>query len=167
MEHHAPLIVGRLIISSKRAAFRFPFRRLSKTSKSKAPLPIISMLARRLEALREACGNPTRGTIFANRLGKPLELNNLYRRTLRPIFLAAGVEWHGWHAFRRGLATNLHRLGVDDKTIQAILRHSNVAVTHACYIKTVSADAVKAMQQLESAISFSHCSQQPAQKMVN
>jgi len=32
--------------------------------------------------------------------------------------------WHGWHAFRRGLATNLHALGVDDKTIQAILRHS-------------------------------------------
>ena len=20
-------------------------------------------------------------------------------------------QWHGWHAFRRGLATNLHRLG--------------------------------------------------------
>src|SRR5437879_8785039 len=29
-------------------------------------------------------------------------------------------SWHGWHAFRRGLATNLHTLGVDDKTIQAI-----------------------------------------------
>jgi len=36
-------------------------------------------------------------------------------------------EWHGghygWHSFRRGLATNLHALGVDRKTIQAILRH--------------------------------------------
>jgi hypothetical protein len=30
-------------------------------------------------------------------------------------------EWHGWHAFRRGLATNLHRLGVDDLTIQGDL----------------------------------------------
>jgi len=48
---------------------------------------------------------------------------------------------------------------VDDKTIQAILRHSNVAVTQNCYIKTVSADAVMAMQQLEAALSFSHCSQ--------
>ena len=28
--------------------------------------------------------------------------------------------------FRRGLATNLHQLGVADKDIQAILRHSNV-----------------------------------------
>jgi hypothetical protein len=30
------------------------------------------------------------------------------------------MEWHGWHAFRRGLATNLHRLGVSDKVIQQI-----------------------------------------------
>ena len=28
------------------------------------------------------------------------------------------VQRHGWHAFRRGLATNLHRLGVQDKIIQ-------------------------------------------------
>jgi integrase len=98
-----------------------------KTSKYKAPAPIIGMLANRLEAHRGMFGNPTSGPIFVNGLGKPLELNNLYRRTLMPIFRAAGIEWHGWHAFRRGLATNLHRLGVDDKTIQAIWRHSNVA----------------------------------------
>jgi hypothetical protein len=55
------------------------------------------------------------------------------------------------HAFRRGLATNLHRSSVPDKTIQAILRHSNVAVTQACYIKTVPEDAVAAMRLLECA----------------
>jgi hypothetical protein len=51
----------------------------------------------------------------------------------------------------RGLATNLHRLGVQDKLIQAILRQSNVSVTQACYIKTVDFDAVIAMQKLEHA----------------
>jgi hypothetical protein len=45
-------------------------------------------------------------------------------------------EWRGWHAFRRGLATNLNRLGVDHSVIQRILRHSTVAVPQACYIKT-------------------------------
>ena len=39
------------------------------------------------------------------------------------------MKWWGWHAFRRGLATNLHRLGVPDKTIQAILRHANISTT--------------------------------------
>ena len=54
-------------------------------------------------------------------------------------------------AFRRGLATNLHRFGVADKVIQAVLRHSNVAVTQACYIKTAGADAIEAMRSLEDA----------------
>jgi len=54
--------------------------------------------------------------------------------------------------YRRGLATNLHELGVPDKVIQAILRHSNVAVTQACYIKTASEDAKAAMQKLETAL---------------
>jgi len=39
------------------------------------------------------------------------------------------------HAFRLGLATNLNRLGVRDKTIQAILRHPNVTTMQTYYIK--------------------------------
>jgi integrase len=62
-----------------------------------------------------------------------------------------GLAWHGWHAFRRGLATNLHQLGVPDLVIQRILRHSNVAVTQACYIKTANADVQRAMEQLAAA----------------
>ena len=61
-------------------------------------------------------------------------------------------HWHGWHAFRRGLATNLHRLGVQDVTIQKILRHSNVAVMQACYIKTASDESKAAMQKLDTAL---------------
>jgi len=45
---------------------------------------------------------------------------------------------YGWHAFRRGLATNLHQLGVADKTIQAILRHSNIGLTMNVVVKRVS-----------------------------
>ena len=84
------------------------------------------------------------------------------RRTARADHVTAAVShdfrrddtlpvWHGWHAFRRGLATNLHRLGVPDKIIQAILRHSNVAVTQSCYIKTVGADVEEAMLSLNQA----------------
>ena len=133
-----------------------------KTAKSKAPVPIIGLLAKRLEEHRERCGNPTSGAMFTNTLKKPLDLNELYRRFIKDILQAAHIPWHGWHAFRRGLATNLHRLGVDDKTTQAILRHCNVAVTQNVYIKTVSADSVAAMQQLEKAVTFSHRSQAQA-----
>jgi hypothetical protein len=40
---------------------------------------------------------------------------------------------------------------LQDKVIQAILRHSNVSVTQRAYIKTVDSDAVNAMQKLEHA----------------
>ncbi len=60
----------------------------------------------------------------------------------------AGVGWLGYHAFRRGLATNLRALGTYDLTISEILRHSDVKVTRASYIKAVaqkSADATDAV----------------------
>jgi hypothetical protein len=45
------------------------------------------------------------------------------------------MKWWGcWHAFRRGLATNLHRLGVSDKTIRVILRHANISTTLNNYV---------------------------------
>ena len=58
------------------------------------------------------------------------------------------AHWHGWHAFRRGLATSLHAPGVDDKTIQAILRHSYVGLTMNVYVKSVSESQVSAMDAL-------------------
>jgi integrase len=70
-------------------------------------------------------------------------------KIIRAALKGSGVEWHGWHAFRRGLATNLYRIGVPARTIQAILRHSNVSTTLAFYVKTSGADAVAAMERLE------------------
>jgi site-specific recombinase XerD len=61
----------------------------------------------------------------------------------------AGLEWHGWHAFRRGLATNLNRLGIAGKTIQAILKHADLSTTMNSYVKSVSADTVAAMLWFE------------------
>jgi integrase len=119
-----------------------------KTKASMAPVPVIAELAARIDSYCKLSGSPANGLIFPNSVGKPMCMARLARDVIRPAFLKAEVEWHGWHAFRRGLATNLHRLGVPDKIIQAILRHSNVAVTQGCYIKTVGADVEEAMLSL-------------------
>jgi integrase len=66
--------------------------------------------------------------------------------------LKGKVKWAGWHPFRRGLATNLHSLGVQDKTIQAILRHSDVAVTQRHYIKVLSPASIAAMKKLAKSV---------------
>jgi integrase len=118
-----------------------------KTAKSKAPVPVIPQLAQRLDAHRKKCGNPVAGPIFANSVGHPLDLNACYQREMKDILKRAGICWHGWHGFRRGLASNLNRLGVDDSVIQRILRHSTVATTQNHYIKTASPDAIAAMRQ--------------------
>ncbi len=113
-----------------------------KTPSSKAPVPVISPLAKFLERYRLSVGNPQSGWMFASR-GKPPHLDNLARRVIGPIFEKAGLPWYGWHAFRRGLATNLQRLGVSIKTAQALLRQADFATAANYYVKAVDADSSK------------------------
>ena len=54
--------------------------------------------------------------------------------------------------FRRGLATNLHTLDVNDLDIQRIMRYSDVAVTRASYIKVPDATKKAAMARLEKVL---------------
>jgi integrase len=143
-----------------------------KTNRSKAPIPVVRQLAESLKAHKLRMGKLAQPNlpIFQAGNGKPLNLDNLVRRFILPALSRCAVcrqseakhtktdhafqldktipSWHGWHAFRRGLATNLHALGVDDKTIQAILRHSNVGLTMNVYVKTVSESQVSAMDVL-------------------
>ncbi len=123
-----------------------------KTERSVGIVPVIAQLKKQLDDYKAVSGLEA-GLIFQNTKGGPVSLDNLAWGVIRPALRRHGLEWHGWHAFRRGLATNLHRLGVSDLTIQRILRHSNVAVTQACYIKTFDKQAIDAMRQLECATS--------------
>jgi integrase len=125
-----------------------------KTRQSKAPVPVIAQLAKRLDLHRSSSGNPANGLMFPSPAGKPINLDALAANTIVPLVTKAGVRWQGWHAFRRGLATNLHCLGISDKTIQRTLRHSNVSVTQSCYIKTADSEVVEAMQQLERSLEY-------------
>lgn len=80
----------------------------------------------------------------------PISPANVLRDVILPALEKKEIEWHGYHAFRRGLATNLRALGVDDLTIKDILRHSDVSVTRASYIKRVDEKSVEAMDRLEA-----------------
>jgi len=119
----------------------------TKTKARTAPVPVLPFLARMLA--EHAKRNPGNGFVFAGPSGRPRDLATMGTKIIRAALKGSGVEWHGWHAFRRGLATNLYRIGVSARTIQAILRHSNVSTTLAFYVKTSGADAVAAMERLE------------------
>lgn len=117
---------------------------------SRGDVPVIPLLAQYLDRQRLAAGDPVSGHMFANTLGTPMSLDRVTSYVIRPALKKADLQWHGWHAFRRGRATNLHRLGVQDKIIQRILRHANLATTMNIYVKSVSEDAVAAMLRLQA-----------------
>ena len=140
-----------------------------------ADLFVIRPLANLLDMHRLRSGNPESGPMFTTTKGTRQNMNNLLGRVIRPALDrcatchkaeddhskanhtfnrdAALPEWHGWHACRRGLGSNLYRLGVPDVVIQRILRHANVSTTTGYYIKTVAEDVRGAMAKLESSIS--------------
>ena len=92
--------------------------------------------------------------LFEKRTGKPIDVDRITQKVIKPVLEKAGSEWHGWHAFRRGLATNLFELDVDVEVIQAILRHSDAAVTRNAYIKRDGIDrrSRAAMEKLQESL---------------
>jgi len=77
----------------------------------------------------------------------PMQPSNILRVVL-PILKKKKLEWKGWHGFRRGVATELHKQGVQDIVIQRALRHSNVAVTQESYIQSVPEVVSDALDKL-------------------
>jgi len=65
------------------------------------------------------------------------------------------------HAARRGLGSNLYRLGVPDMVIQRILRHANVSTAATYYIKTAADDVRSAMAKLEQVVPPTSKSSEP------
>ncbi|MGA2690206.1 MAG: hypothetical protein ABSE85_19260 [Candidatus Korobacteraceae bacterium] len=146
-----------------------------KTGRSKGAVPLIKQVAERLEFHRMRCGGPDAGPMFPNLSGKkPICLNNVLGRQILPALKRCECcgkarddhadvkhdfkldeklpKWHGWHAARRGLGSNLYALGVQEKVIQQILRHANVSTTSTYYIKTVPSQVTDAMEKLEQAL---------------
>jgi integrase len=151
---------------------------LPKTETSAGAVPVIPFLAERLELHRFRCGIDPKtgllrmtGPIFRNSANHRLSIKNLTDREILPKLnvcqvcgLPNGIphlkeehewvrdprrpEWKGWHACRRGVASNLYRLGVRSKVIQEIMRHASETTTKNCYIKTTNEDTLAAMTEL-------------------
>jgi len=67
---------------------------------------------------------------ISKHLGRSNDFSNIFavercralfvRRMIRPALEAIDLPWHWWHAFRRGLASNLYAMGASDKVVQRI-----------------------------------------------
>jgi len=124
-----------------------------KSKASRNWVPIIPALRRELEAYKakwrpEKPRHDEDGNEIADTALFPMDLVFLGRTTIREACERAKVEWRGWHAFRRGLASNLFALGASDLIVQRVLRHSKVIVTRESYIKLRDPKLDAAMAQL-------------------
>ena len=123
-----------------------------KTRASAKAVPVIRQLAEILNAYRVSMGNPSTGVIFHSGDGKPMDLDKLAQQVIRPLVKSTGLEWYGWHGFRRGIASNLYELGADEKVVQRILRHAKSHVTKDRYIKAFDPAVLAAMRKLETSL---------------
>ena len=123
-----------------------------KTSASAKSVPVIRQLAEVLNRYRISMGNPTTGVIFHAGGGEHMDLDKLAQRVIRPVVETIGLEWYGWHGFRRGIASNLYELGADEKVVQRILRHAKSHVTKDRYIKAFDPAVLAAMKKLETTL---------------
>lgn len=127
-----------------------------KTESSEASVPVLPLLQKALNEHRGRVNGQDHQYIFAGeRRGTPLNLANLARRVIVPALadysneIQQHVEWKGWHAYRRGLATNLKSCGVPAKVAQSILRHSSVTLTLDIYTQTTDPESRAALEKIE------------------
>ncbi len=90
--------------------------------------------------------------VFHSGNRRPINADKLGRRVIRPTLEAIDLPWYGWHAFRRGLASNLYAMGAPDKVVQRILRHSKPHVTKEHYIKVFDSTVVEAVNKMQAQI---------------
>jgi integrase len=84
----------------------------TKTEARQAPVPIITPVAEALRKHRKK--NPSTTYVFEGVNQKPLDIATIGAKRVRPALAGTGIEWEGWHAFRRGITTNLRDLNVPD-----------------------------------------------------
>ena len=133
-----------------------------KSAASQAPVPLHFLLAEFLSNWKRQTpySDPTDWVFASSRCkGKrPRVANMLVECHLRPAAVAAGVLKEGvamrfgFHNLRHSLASFLIRTNTDPKTVQALLRHSDVKTTLQLYAHSISEDRMAAQGQMLHAI---------------
>jgi len=133
-----------------------------KSKASKAPVPLHLLLAEFLREWKDQTpySQPSDWVFpsFRCKGKQPRTANMLVEDHLRPAAVEAGVLKEGekvrfgFHNLRHSLASFLVRTKTDPKTVQALLRHSDVRTTLQLYAHSVSEDRMAAQGEMLQAI---------------
>lgn len=125
----------------------------TKTATSKAPVPVVKTVAKELAAHRER--NSGDGFIFhkVNSSQAPIIFEHIVLTNVHPACEAAGIKFHGFHAFRRGLNTVMKDMGIDYSLRADIMRHKPRNVTDKHYGRASVKQMLGVLEKVETAYS--------------
>jgi integrase len=119
----------------------------TKTEHRAAAVPLLPNVITELK--KHLQHNPSTTWVFEGPHVFPLDLASLGSKTIKEALQGTGVEWHGFHAFRRGLGTRLYNSGVKLDLVGAILRHgSGSEVTLKHYVEIEEETKAAALRNL-------------------
>jgi integrase len=90
------------------------------------------------------------GLVFANQLGRPIEKQNLLRRSFWPLLERAGLPRIRFHDLRHTAASLLLSQGVHPKVVQERLGHATIAITMDTYSHVMPSLQREAAARLDS-----------------
>lgn len=99
---------------------------------------------------RTTLGWQEHGLVFPSEKGTPLEAQNVINRSFKPALERAGIPDLRFHDLRHSCASLLIALGVDPKTVSAILGHTSTAFTLTTYSHALPEITCQAVTELGS-----------------
>ena len=125
----------------------------TKTEVSRRPVPLHPIVIESLkEWRRESLYSSDADFIFPSveKNGtQPISPETILRRQIRPALKKLGITKRiGFHTFRHTLGTLLRQRGIDIKTAQELLRHTNPRITMGIYQQAVSAERREAQNRV-------------------
>jgi integrase len=93
------------------------------------------------------------GLVFANEVGRPIEVSNLVSRSFRPLLERADLPRIRFHDLRHTAATLMLGRGVHPKVAADMLGHSQIAITLDLYSHVTPTMQRQAVEALEAALS--------------
>ncbi len=91
--------------------------------------------------------------VFPNRLGKPMNADNLYHREFKPLLNKAGLSGFTFHSLRHTCATLLCSKNVNPKIVQEMMGHATISQTMDTYSHLMPGMGDVAATALEEALS--------------
>jgi integrase len=93
------------------------------------------------------------GWVFCNKVGRPIEVGNMIRRSFRRVLNKAGLPVIRFHDLRHSAASLLLSLGVHAKIVQELLGHSQISLTLDTYSHVLPSLQEEAVSRLNTLLS--------------